>query len=102
MPPAADLKLLGDRVGSVCAVSTTLWIHGGTIPPCPCGAPTLDQVRRPIGADRALWHCLICEQNRPPDDDWVDELMPISEDEWRARSRVMTTRVRARWRAAGQ
>jgi len=23
---------------------STSWIHGGLIPPCPCGAPTEDQV----------------------------------------------------------
>jgi len=57
-------------------------------------------VRRPIGADRALSHCLICERNRAPDIGWVDELVPISDVEWQARARVMTARVRARWRAA--
>lgn len=75
----------------------TLWIHGGTIPPCPCGASTEDQVRRPDGADRALWHCLICERGRQPDAGWVDELVPISDAEWRTRSRVMAARVRTRW-----
>jgi hypothetical protein len=78
----------------------TKWIHGGRLPPCPCGAPTEDQVRRPIGADRALWHCLICDRGRQPADGWVDDLVAISEDQWRARSRVMEARVRARWRAS--
>jgi hypothetical protein len=79
---------------------STKWIHGGLIPPCPCSAPTPDQVRRPIGADRVLWHCLICEQNRPPDPGWVDDLVAITEEQWRARSWVMEARVRARWRAS--
>jgi hypothetical protein len=79
---------------------STLWIHGGTIPPCPlCGAPTEHQVRRPDGANRVNWHCLICERGRPPEPDWLDPLVAISADEWRARSRVMEARVRARWRA---
>jgi hypothetical protein len=77
----------------------TLWIHGGTIPPCPCGAPTEDQVRRPDGGAMAHWHCLICERGRPIVPGWVDELVPISDDEWRARSRVMEARVRERRRA---
>jgi hypothetical protein len=77
---------------------STKWIHGGLIPPCPCGAPTEDQVRRPDGADRANWFCLICERRRPPDPGWVDDLLPITEDQWLARSRVMEARVRARWR----
>jgi hypothetical protein len=86
--------------GSGCAVPT-LWVHGGVIPPCPsCGAPAEDQTRRPDGLDRAIWFCLICQRGRPPDPGWVDELVPISEDEWRARARVMTARVRARWRAS--
>jgi hypothetical protein len=75
----------------------TVWIHGGTIPPCPCGAPAEDQVRRPDGADRALWHCLICERFRDPDPDWDDPLVPISLEDWRAQSRAMSARVRARW-----
>jgi hypothetical protein len=79
----------------------TVWIHGGQIPPCPwCGAPTDDQLRKPDGADRALWHCLVCERSRQPDTGWRDPLVHISDDEWRARSRAMSARVRARWRAA--
>ena len=79
---------------------TTLWIHGGEIPPCPsCGAPTEDQLRKPDGADRALWHCLICQRSRQPDDaGWDDPLVPISDVELRARNRVMSARVRTRWR----
>ena len=69
-----------DRVGMrSCDVMATLWIHGGIIPPCPsCGAPAEDQNRRPIGADRAIWFCLICQRGRPPEPGWVDELAPIS------------------------
>ena len=78
----------------------TLWIHGGTIPPCPsCGAPTIDQLRKPDGADRALWHCLICQRSRQPDPGWDDPLIPTSDVELRARNRAMSARVRARWRA---
>jgi hypothetical protein len=76
----------------------TLWIQGGLIPPCPCGAPTEDQVRRPDGGDRAHWHCLICERGRDIDLGWDDSLVPISHEEWWARSRVMAVRVRARRR----
>jgi len=39
----------------------TYWIHGGLIPPCPCGAPTEDQVRRYGGGDLATWFCLMCQ-----------------------------------------
>jgi hypothetical protein len=78
----------------------TLWIHGGVIPPCPCGAPTEDQVRRTDGADRAVWHCLVCESRRQPDPGWDDPLVPISLEDWRALCRVMSARVRARWREA--
>jgi hypothetical protein len=76
----------------------TLWTHGGLIPPCPCGAPTEDQVRRPDGGNRAEWFCLVCQRGRHIDPGWADRLVPISFDDWRARSRVMTARVRARWR----
>jgi hypothetical protein len=77
----------------------TLWIHGGVIPPCAsCGAPAADQLRKPDGADRAVWHCLGCERSRQPEPGWLDPLVPISEDDWRARSRTMKARVRARWR----
>jgi hypothetical protein len=77
----------------------TLWIHGGRIPPCPiCGAPTEDQNRRPDGADRALWFCLICQRSRQPDSGWADPLVPISLEDWRAMCRAMSARVCARWR----
>jgi hypothetical protein len=62
----------------------TKWIHSDTTAACPCGAPTEDQVRRPDGADRANWFCLTCEQRRPPDPGWVDELVPITEEQWLA------------------
>jgi hypothetical protein len=79
----------------------TLWIHGGIVPPCPlCGAPTDDQQRRPDGADRAVWFCLICQRSRQPDFGWDDPLVAISEEELRARNAAMSARVRARWRAA--
>lgn len=78
----------------------TRWIHAGSIPPCPCGAPPDDQARRYGGGDRVDWFCLICESFRAPPADWSDELVPISEDDWRAQSRAMTARVRARWKAA--
>ena len=75
----------------------TLWIHGGVIPPCPfCGAPPEDQNRRPTGADRAVWHCLICQRARPPDPGWDDPLVPISLEDWRVLCRVMAARLRAR------
>ena len=78
----------------------TLWIHGGVIPPCPfCGAPSQDQARRPDGADRAHWHCLICERYRQPHPGWADPLVPISPEDWRAMCRAMSARVRARWRS---
>jgi len=80
----------------------TLWIHGGVIPPCSCGAPTEDQNRRPDGADRALWFCLIRQRGRLPDPGWDDPLVPISLEDWRALGRVMSARVRARWRSTGQ
>ena len=77
----------------------TVWIHGGTIPPCPfCGAPTEDQLRKPDGADRRLWACLICSRSRQPDAGWDDPLLPISDVELRARNAAMSARVRARWR----
>ena len=75
----------------------TLWIHGGLIPPCPCGAPTEDQNRRPDGADQALWFCLICQRSRQPDPGWDDPLVLISVEDWRAMCRRMETRVRERW-----
>jgi hypothetical protein len=80
-----------------CAM-TTLWIHGGIIPSCPfCGAPPEDQTRRPDGADRALWHCLVCERARQPAPGWDDPLVPISVEEWRSMCQSMAARVRARW-----
>jgi hypothetical protein len=83
-----------------CTMST-LRIHDGLIPPCPfCGAPTEDQNRPPDGADRALWHCLICERARRPDPGWDDPLVPISIEDWQAMCRVMSVRVRARWQRA--
>jgi hypothetical protein len=74
----------------------TLWVHGGLIPPCACGAPSEDQVRRPSGGDQAEWFCLICQRGRDIDPGWADPLVPISLDEWRARSRVMTARAKVR------
>jgi hypothetical protein len=87
---------------SVLAPLATLWIHGGLIPPCPCSAPTEDQVRRPIGGDQAEWFCLVCQRGRDIESGWSDLLVPISLEEWQARSRVMAARVRARWCATGQ
>ena len=80
----------------------TLWIHGGLIPPCPCGAPSEDQNRRPDGADRTHWHCLVCDLQRDPDPGWDDPLVAISLEDWREMCRVMSARVRARWRSTGQ
>ena len=78
----------------------TVWIHGGKIPPCPsCGAAVEDQLRKPDGADRALSHCLVCQRSRQPDAGWSDPLVPISLNDWRAQSRVMQARARARWEA---
>ena len=57
-------------------------------------------MRKPDGADRALWHCLICERSRLPDSGWHDPLVPISDVELRARNAAMAARVRARWQAA--
>ena len=77
----------------------TLWVHGGLIPPCPfCRAPTEDQNRRPDGADRAVWFCLICQRSRQPDPGWDDPLVPVSLEDWRALCRVTASRVRERWR----
>jgi hypothetical protein len=75
----------------------TLWIHGGMRPPCACGAPTEDQVRRPDGGDRAHWHCLVCERGRDIDPGWDDPLVPISIEDWRGMCRRMEARVRERW-----
>lgn len=74
----------------------TRWIHGGVIPPCPCGATSEDQVRRTSGADRAYWFCLACERRREPEPSWHDDLIPLTETEWRARSRAMEHRARNR------
>ena len=83
--------------GSECAVSPRR-IHGGVVPPCPsCGAPTEDQLRKPDGADRALWHCLICQRSRQPEPGWHDPLVPIGDVELRVRNSAMQARVRARW-----
>jgi hypothetical protein len=80
----------------------TLWIHGGTIPPCPsCYAPSDDQLRESDGADRVRWRCLVCGHSRPPDPDWPDRLVPISDVELRKRNAMMRARVRARWRDSG-
>lgn len=76
----------------------TLWIHGGVIPPCPCGAPSEDQVRRYSGGAETHWFCIVCGLFRDPPPGWDDPLVPIELDEWRAQSRVMSARVRARWR----
>jgi hypothetical protein len=76
---------------------STLWIHGGVIPPCPCGAPADEQVRRYGGGARVDWFCVRCQTFRAPPADWVDELVPIGDEEWRASNRVMEARVRARW-----
>jgi len=76
---------------------STLWIHGGVIPPCPCGAPSEDQVRRYGGGDVVHWYCLACERFREPPPGWDDPLVPISPQDWQALCRVMSARVRARW-----
>ncbi|HEY5457799.1 MAG TPA: hypothetical protein VIJ96_20225 [Acidothermaceae bacterium] len=76
----------------------TVWIHGGTIPPCPfCGAPDDDQVRRYGGGDVVHWYCLACEQFRDPQAGWDDPLVPISLEDWHALRRVISARMRARW-----
>ncbi len=74
----------------------TLWIHGGHIPPCPCGAPTEDQVRRYGGGAEIYWFCVVCGLFRDPPADWHDPLRPIEFEAWRAQSQVMSARVRAR------
>lgn len=76
------------------------WINGGTIPACPCGGPSEDQVRWSSGADRVEWFCLICELFRMPPD-WVDELVPISDAELKSRNAAMARRVRERWLRRG-
>jgi hypothetical protein len=75
---------------------STLWIHGGVIPACPCGAPSEDQVRRYGGGDVVHWYCQVCERFREPPTDWDDPLVPISLQDWQALCRVMSARVRAR------
>lgn len=77
---------------------STFWVHGGTIPPCPfCSAPAEDQLRKPDGANRAIWTCLICQRSRPPEPGWDDPLIAISDNELRARNKAMAARVRAQW-----
>jgi hypothetical protein len=75
---------------------TLRWIPGGIIPPCPCGAPTADQVRRRDGGDRSHWHCLVCEQGRPVDADWQDPLVAVTDAELRAITREMEQRAAIR------
>jgi hypothetical protein len=41
LPASFDILFLGS--GRECTMPTK-WIHGGTIPPCPCGAASEDQV----------------------------------------------------------
>jgi len=77
----------------------TLWIHGGPIPTCPCGAAGDDQVRRYGGGAVVHWYCLVCERFRDPPADWDDPLVPISLEDWRA-ERQLT--VVADWQAGGQ
>ena len=79
---------------------STRWINGGTIPACPCGAPSDDQVRRYGGGALVDWFCLICGLFRAPPADWADELVPISDLDLNARNTAMARRVRARWRTA--
>lgn len=79
---------------------TTLWIHGGVIPPCPfCGALTEDQVRRYGGGAVVHWFCHVCGRFREPPTGWDDPLVPISLEDWRAACWVMAVRVRTRWAA---
>jgi hypothetical protein len=75
----------------------TIWIHGGFIPPCPCGAPPEDQVRRYSGGAEIRWFCVVCGLFRGPPDGWDDPLVPIELEDWRAQSRVLSARARARW-----
>jgi len=79
---------------------STWWVHGGTTPPCPCGAASEDQVRRPDGGDRSHWFCLVCQRGRPHDPGGVDELIPVGEQELRAHDRAMAARGRQRGEAA--
>jgi len=53
-----------------------LWIHGGLIPPCACGAPSEDQVRRYGGGAIVHWFCLVCGLFRGPPPGWDDRLVP--------------------------
>jgi hypothetical protein len=77
------------------------WIPGGIIPPCPCGAPTHDQVRRRDGGARSHWHCLVCEQARPVEEGWPDPLIAVTEAELRAITRQMEAHARERDRRRG-
>ena len=70
----------------------TPWIPGGTIPPCPCGAPTDDQVRRSGGGHTRFWSCLACQTARPADPGWDDPLAYVSQ----AGRQVLCRRMRAR------
>jgi hypothetical protein len=88
------------RTGRDSEPSAVRWIYGGTIPQCPCGAPSEDQVRRSSGVNRLEWFCLICGTFRAPPADWVDELVPISDADLKARNAAMAQRVRERWRRA--
>lgn len=70
----------------------TRWVHGGVIPPCPCGAPSEDQVRRTSGADRVSWFCLICDHDRPAEPGWTDDLVALTDARWKAVGRAMERR----------
>lgn len=76
----------------------TVWIHGGLIAPCPCGAPAEDQVRRYSGGAVARWFCVVCGLFREPPTGWADPLVPVDLEDWRALSGVKSARVKARLR----
>jgi hypothetical protein len=76
-----------------------LWLHGGVIPTCPCGAPSDDQVRRYGGGDVVHGYRLVCERFREPPTGWDDPLVPIGLEDWRAHCRLMAARRAGRGHA---
>ncbi len=70
-------------------------------PPYPsCGAPAEDQLASPMAPTEPSGIACAATAAGHPTPGWDDPLVPISADEWRTQSRVMSARAHARWRAA--